>query len=240
MHGGYVAVRLGLPGIPSAAEELMLQRDLKLLEDTGAQYHVAHVSTAGAVAMVREAKARGLRVTAEVSPHHLTLTDEACGEYDPNYKVNPPLRMRADIDACIEGLVDGTIDCLATDHAPHGLQEKELEFLYAPFGMIGLESALPMYVKALVTPGHLSWPELISRMTVRPAEVLGLPKGSLREGADADITLIDPDREWTIDVADFKSKSRNCPFQGCTVRGRAVTTLVGGEIKYRDRALAAV
>jgi dihydroorotase len=240
MHGGTMAVKLGLPGIPSAAEELMLQRDLRLLEGTGARYHVSHISTAGAVQLVRQAKARGLRVTAEACPHHLALTDEACAEYDTNFKMKPPLRTRADVDACIEGVVDGTIDCIATDHAPHGLQEKELEFLYAPFGIIGLESALPVLVKALVTPGHMGWPELIARMTLRPAELLGLAKGTLREGVDADITLIDPNRQWTIDVHQFKSKSRNCPFHGWKVTSKAVTTIVAGETKYEEPSVSSV
>jgi len=238
MHAGYMSVKLGLPGIPAAAEELMIQRDLKLLEGTGGRYHVSHISTAGAVDLVRQAKGNGLSVTCEVCPHHLLLTDEACAEYDTHYKMKPPLRTRADAEACIAGVADGTIDCLATDHAPHGLQAKELEFLYAPFGIIGMECALALFVKALVAPGHISWSKLIAMMAQRPAEVLGLSKGTLRQGADADVTLIDPEREWTIDTKEFRSKSRNCPFDGWKVKGKAVTTIVGGEVKYRDRAMA--
>jgi len=233
MNGGTMATKLGLPGMPAAAEELMLQRDLVLLRSSGTRYHAAHVSIAASVELVREAKRRGLPVTAEVTPHHLLLTEEACSQYDTNTKVNPPLRTRADVEACLAGVADGTIDCLVSDHAPHGAERKELEFLTAPFGIIGLETALPLFVKALVEPGLLDWPGLIERMTLRPARILGLSKGTLREGADADVTLIDPDAVWTIDVGAFRSKSRNCPFHGWRVRGRAAMTIVGGQIKYR-------
>ncbi len=238
MHGGDVSTKLGLPGMPSTAEELMLHRDLVLVRSSGAKYHVAHVSTVGGVELIRDAKNRGLPVTAEVTPHHLLLTDEACCDYDTNYKVNPPLRTRADVEACLAGAADGTIDCLVSDHAPHGAEEKELEFVNAPFGIIGLETALALFAKALVEPGLLGWPELIDRLAVRPARVLGLAKGTLRPGADADVTLIEPDAEWTIDVNAFQSKSRNCPFNSWQVRGRATMTIVGGGIAYhcQDRA----
>jgi dihydroorotase len=172
-------------------------------------------------------------VTAEVCPHHLLLTEEACATYDTNFKMNPPLRTRADVEACLQGLVDGTIDCLVTDHAPHGVQEKEREFLDAPFGIIGLECALPLYVKALIEPGLMDWPAVIERMTIRPSQVLSLEKGTLAAGADADVTLIDPDARWTIDARQFRSKSRNCPFDGWSATGRAVCTIVGGQVKYR-------
>ncbi|HSW46449.1 MAG TPA: dihydroorotase, partial [Phycisphaerae bacterium] len=228
--------RLGLPGIHPMAEELMIQRDLTLVRHTGVRYHVCHISTKRSVDLVREAKAAGLPVTAEVAPHHLLLTEEACASFDTNYKMNPPLRGRADVDACLQGLADGTIDCLATDHAPHGIQQKELEFLDAPFGIIGLEPALSLYIKALIEPRIMDWPALIDRMTVRPAKVLSLNKGTLSVGADADVTVIDPKRTWTIDVADFASKSRNCPFHGWQVTGRAVATVVAGRIKYQLQA----
>jgi dihydroorotase len=233
MNAGTTATRLGLPSIHPMAEELMIQRDLTLVRHTGARYHVCHISTRRAVELVRQAKAAGLPVTAEVTPHHLLLTEETCASFDTNYKVNPPLRTRSDIEACIQGLADGTIDCLATDHAPHGIQQKELEFLDAPFGIIGLETALPLYIKALIEPGHLDWPALIEKMTVRPARVLSLNKGTLSAGADADVTVIDPKRPWTIDAAQFASNSRNCPFHGWSVAGRAVATIVAGQIKYR-------
>jgi dihydroorotase len=233
MNGGVQATRLGLPGLNPIAEELMVQRDLTLVRQTGSRYHVCHVSTAGAVELVRRAKAQGMIVSTEVCPHHLLLTEDACEGYDTNYKMNPPLRSQADVDACIQGLVDGTIDCLVTDHAPHGIQEKELEFLFAPFGIIGLETALPLYIKALIEPGRLDWPAMIAKMTVNPARVLSLPKGTLAVGADADVTIIDPQLEWTIDARHFRSKGRNTPFDGWKVKGRAVTTIVGGEVKYR-------
>ncbi|MBN1342151.1 MAG: dihydroorotase [Phycisphaerae bacterium] len=238
MNGGATALRLGLPGASPMAEVIMLQRDLVLAEATGARYHAAHVSTAGAVELIRQAKRQGIRVTAEVTPHHLSLTENDCREYDPNFKMSPPLRTQADVEACLDGLADGTIDCLATDHAPHGQEEKELEFLYAPFGVIGLESALPIYVKALIESKVVGWPELVRLMTVNPARILNLPKGTLAPGADADVTLIDPDLVWTIDVEQFKSHSRNCPYHGWSVRGRAVATIVGGVVKHAGGALA--
>lgn len=237
MNGGKTAIRLGLPGINPVAEDLMLQRDLTLVEQTRARYHVCHVSTARAVDLVRQAKSAGLPVTCEVCPHHLLLTEEACSTYDTNFKVNPPLRTQHDVDACRQGVVDGTIDCLVTDHAPHAIQEKELEFLDAPFGIIGLENAIPLYISALIKPGLIDWVTLIERLTVRPAAVLSLDKGTLAPGADADVTLIDPELKWTIDARQFQSKSRNCPFDGQTVRGRAVMTIVGGRIKYQLEAV---
>jgi len=233
MNSGPVATRLGLPGISAMAEELMIQRDLTLVRATRARYHVCHVSTVRAVALVRQAKAEGLPVTAEVCPHHLLLTDQCCATYDTNYKVNPPLRTGEDVAACLAGLADGTIDCLVSDHAPHGIQQKELEFLDAPFGIIGLETALPLYVQALIDPGVLSWPTLIEKLTCRPARILSLDKGTLSVGSDGDVTLIDPERRWTIDASQFQSKSRNCPFDGWQVRGRAVATIVGGRLKHR-------
>lgn len=232
MNGGATAVRLGLPGINPIAEEMMIQRDLSLVRQTSSRYHVCHISTAGAVRLVRGAKAEGLPVTTEVCPHHLLLTDEACATYDTNYKMNPPLRTRADVDACLQGVVDGTIDCLITDHAPHGAQEKELEFVNAPFGIIGMETALPLFERALIAPKLLDWPAMLACLTIKPARVLSLPKGTLAVGADADVTLIDPSTEWTIDINKFRSKSRNCPFHGQAVRSRAVMTIVGGDIKY--------
>jgi len=232
MNSGVTALRLGLPGASAMAEIIMLQRDLVLAEASGARYHAAHVSTAGAVELIRQAKRQGIRVTAEVTPHHLTLTEDACGDYDPNYKMSPPLRTRQDVEACLEGIRDGTIDCLASDHAPHGQEEKELEFLYAPFGVIGLESALPVYVKALIEPGLMNWPDMIRAMTIRPAGILGLAKGTLAEGSDADVTIIDSELSWTIDAERFASRSRNCPYHGWQVRGRAVVTIVGGQIKH--------
>ena len=234
MNAGLVSTMLGLPGITSESEDLMIVRDLLLNRSIGARYHVQHLSTAGAVQLVRQAKKEGQRVTAEVTPHHLLLTDECCRSYDSNFKMSPPLRTDKDVKAVIEGVKDGTIDCLATDHAPHLAEEKELEFPYAPCGIIGMECALPLYIKALIEPGHIDWMKLIELMSTRPAQILGLKqKGSLHEGADADLTVIDPKLAWTIDPSQFKSKSRNCPFGGWKVTGRATATIVAGQVKWQ-------
>ena len=234
MNAGLVSTMLGLPGITSESEDLMIVRDLLLNRSIGARYHVQHLSTAGAVQLVRQAKKEGQRVTAEVTPHHLLLTDECCRSYDSNFKMSPPLRTDKDVKAVIEGVKDGTIDCLATDHAPHLAEEKELEFTYARCGIIGMECALPLYIKALIEPGHIDWMKLIELMSTRPAQILGLKqKGSLHEGADADLTVIDPKLAWTIDPSQFKSKSRNCPFGGWKVTGRATATIVAGQVKWQ-------
>ena len=236
MNAGLVSLTLGLPGITSESEEMMIVRDLLLNRSVGARYHVQHISTAGAVQLVRQAKKDGQRVTAEATPHHLLLTEECCRTFDSNYKMSPPLRTDADVKAVIQGVKDGTIDCLATDHAPHLAEEKELEFPYAPCGIIGMESALALYIKALIEPGHIGWMKLVQLMSTRPAQILNLKKGTLAEGADADITIIDPKLAWTIDPAQFKSKSRNCPFAGWKVTGRAVMTIVDGDVKWQLNA----
>jgi dihydroorotase len=233
MNAGLVATTLGLPGIPAEAEELMIARDLLLNRGIGARYHVQHISTAGAVQLVRQAKKEGQRVTAEATPHHLLLTDECCRSYDTNFKMSPPLRTAADVKAVVEAVKDGTIDVLATDHAPHLAEEKELEFPYAPNGILGMECALPQYIKALVEPGHIDWVRLVELMSTRPAQILNLKKGTLAIGADADITIFDPKRQWTIDPNQFRSKSRNCPFAGWSVTGRVIATIVDGEVKYQ-------
>lgn len=233
MHAGTVSTMLGLPGVPAEAEQLMIARDLLLNRTIGCRYHVQHISTAWSVELIRRGKRDGQKVTAEVAPHHLLLTDECCRTFDTNYKMNPPLRTQADIDACIAGVVDGTIDCLATDHAPHLAEEKELEFQYAPNGIIGLECALALYIKALVEPGHIGWMKLIEMMSTRPAEIVKLSnKGTLRDGADGDVTIIDPTRKWTVDIEQFQSKSRNCPYHGWELTGRQVATIVGGQVKW--------
>jgi dihydroorotase len=232
INNGRTSLRMGLPGIPPMAEEIMIQRDLLLAQNTKSHYHVAHISTAGSVQLVREAKARGIKVTAEVCPHHLLLTDECTESYDTNYKMNPPLRSQKDVDACIQGLVDGTIDCLVTDHAPHGREGKELDFQSAPFGIVGLEVALGLLAKALIAPGHLDWPELIAKLTINPARILDIPKGSLRGGADADVTIIDPSDNWIVDVRQFKSRSQNCPYDGWPLPARVSQTIVHGKPKF--------
>jgi dihydroorotase len=232
MHSGLVCLALGLPGMPAEAEQLMIARDCLLNRAIGCRYHVQHVSTAGSVELVRQARRDGQPVTAEVTPHHLLLTDECCRTYDTNFKMNPPLRPAADVAACIEGVKDGTITVLATDHAPHLAEEKELEFASAPNGILGLEPALGLYIKALIEPGHIGWMKLIELMSINPARLMGLPKGTLAVGADADITVIDPGLNWQVDAEVFSSRSRNCPFHGWQLKGRAACTVVGGVVKW--------
>jgi dihydroorotase len=233
MNEGLVSLLLGLGGMPAAAEEVMIGRDTALAESTGGRLHVMHVSTAGGVALVRAAKARGVRVTAEACPHHFTLTDESLRTFDANCKMSPPLRTAADVEAIIAGIADGTIDCIATDHAPHAREKKMLELDRAPFGILGLETAIGLSVMQLVVPGRLAWPRLVEAMSTLPARILGLDRGTLRTGSPADVTIIDPDRTWKVDVGAFRSKSVNSPFHGWTLRGRAVATIVGGRVKYR-------
>ncbi len=232
MNSGAVAVRLGLSGLAAAGEQIMLRRDLELVERTGARYHVMHVSSAGSVELIRQAKADGLPVTAEATPHHLLLTDAACMSYDPNYKMNPPLRSADDVQALRQGVADGTIDSLATDHAPHSKEEKELEFGLAPFGIIALDCAMGLYAKALIESGLMDWPGLIDRMSAGPARVIDGSLGQIGVGSRADIVIIDPKKRWTVNVDKFASLSRNCPYHNWKLKGRAVTTIVGGKIKF--------
>jgi dihydroorotase len=231
MHEGRVSTELGLRGIPAQAEDIMVARDIALAELTAGRLHIAHVSTAGAVRLVHDAKARGLRVTAEVTPHHLILTDEAVRGYDPNTKMYPPLRTAADVEALRQALHDGTIDAIATDHAPHDLADKEVEFDQAPVGIIGLETSLPLTFR-LVEEGVLSLIDAVAKLTWGPAQVLGLAKGTLQVGADADVTVIDVHTEYVVDRREFRSKSRNSPFHGWTLKGRAVMTICAGKIVY--------
>jgi dihydroorotase len=233
MHEGVVSMVLGLPGMPAAAEDVMVSRDISLAQVTGGKIHIMHVSTAGAVDMVRRAKSRGIRVTTEVCPHHFSLSDESLRSFDSNFKMSPPLRGAGDVEACIAGLRDGTIDVICTDHAPHALEKKMRELDQAPFGIVGLETALGLVVTKLIEPGVLDWPSAIAKLTVNPARVLGISKGTLGVGADADVTIIDPAHEWTVDPARFRSRSKNTPFGGCRLRGRAETVIVGGEVRYR-------
>jgi dihydroorotase len=233
VNEGAVSTRLGLPANPAVAEVVHVARDLLLAELTGAHLHVSHVSTAGAVALVREARARGVHVTAEAAPHHLTLTDEATLGYDPNTKMAPPLRGKDDVAACVEGLADGTLDAVATDHAPHAVHEKEVEFTAAPPGVIGFETAFAV-VMELVRRGALSPLALIAALSFRPARVLGLPYGRLERGAVADVVLLDPARRWAYDPAAGFSKSRNSPWAGRELEGRVLATWVGGRLVYQQ------
>jgi dihydroorotase len=233
MNEGLVSLVLGLGGMPAAAEEVMIGRDIALAEVTGGRLHVMHVSTAGGVALIREAKRRGARVTGEACPHHFTLTDESLRGFDSNFKMSPPLRTAADVEAIIAGLVDGTIDCIATDHAPHAREKKMLELDRAPFGILGLETAVGLCTTRLIHTGRLDWPRLIEALSTLPARILGVNRGTLRPGAVADVTLIDPELSWRVDAAAFRSKSVNSPFDGWTLRGRAVATIVAGRVKHR-------
>ncbi|MFZ1060048.1 MAG: dihydroorotase [Candidatus Rokuibacteriota bacterium] len=237
MNEGVVSTELGLGGRPATAEEVMVARDCCLAELTGAHVHIAHLSTAGAVRLVKEAKARGIRVTAEVTPHHLLLTEEAVRGYDPNTKMNPPLRTKRDQEALLEALADGTIDCIATDHAPHALSEKEGDFDGAAAGIVGFETAASVLLDRLVRPGLLSLKILVERLTAGPARVLNLPGGSLAPGVEADVTILDLERELTIDPSGFHSKSRNTPFGGWRVTGMPWMTLIGGRVAMWERVI---
>jgi dihydroorotase len=239
MNEGFESMRLGLRGMPAAAEEVMIHRDIELAELTGGRLHILHVSTAGGVDLIRRGKKRGIQVSGEACPHHFTLTDKCLRTFDSNYKMAPPLRTEADVKAIIEGLKDGTLEVIATDHAPHAPEKKARELDLAPNGIIGLETLLPMCVGALIEPGHLTWPQLIEKLTINPAKVLGIDRGTLKPGAIADVTIIDPTAEWTIDPSRFRSKSRNCPFAGWKVHGRAFATIVGGVMKYHANGGAA-
>jgi dihydroorotase len=233
MNEGLVSTQLGLRGMPAVAEDIMIYRDMVLAELTGGRCHILHVSTAGGVDLIRQGIARGIGISGEACPHHFILTDETLRTFDSNYKMSPPLRTRKDVDAILAGLKDGTLSVLATDHAPHAVEKKERELDQAPNGILGLETFLPLCVTHLVEPGHLSWPQLLAKMTVTPAKVLGIDRGTLQPGRPADVTVIDPKAKWTIDKTAFKSKSRNTPFDGAKVTGRAVATIVGGEVKMR-------
>jgi dihydroorotase len=232
-----VSTKLGLPGNPTIAETVHVARDIQLAELTGAHLHVAHVSSAGAVALIREAKNRGVHVTAEVSPHHLTLTDEATLGFSTNAKMAPPLRSARDVAACVAGLADGTLDAIATDHAPHAVHEKDVEFTAAPPGILGFETALPV-VLALVRNHSVSAKQLVAALTVNPARVLGLAQGRLEAGAPGDVVVIDPERKWIYDPAKGFSKSRNSPWAGQEMHGRVTHTLVNGRLVYHaDRGV---
>jgi dihydroorotase len=233
MHEGTVSVRLGLKGIPSAAEEIMVARDIILAELTGGHVHLCHMSSRGSVELIRRAKEKGLRVTAEATPHHFALTHIRCEGYDTDAKMNPPLREDADRDAIRQGLRDGTIDCIATDHAPHHYDAKEREFDQAPNGIVGLETALGLGIRELVGPGLLTLAELIARMSTIPARVFHLPGGTLAVGAPADLVVFDPDRQWQVRKDQLHSRSTNSPFAGETLTGQADTTVVGGKVVFQ-------
>jgi dihydroorotase len=237
MNEGYVSTVLGLKGIPSAAEEIMVSRELILAEYTKIPVHIAHVSTELSVDLIRHAKSRGVKVTCETCPHYFTLTDEACEGFNTLAKVNPPLRTKKDVEAIIEGLKDGTIDIIATDHAPHHPDEKNVEFALAANGMVGFETALPLCVTYLVKPGHLTMEQLVEKMCVNPSKILGLNKGSIEVGSSADLTIIDIDEEYIVDVSKFSSKSKNSPFDGFKLQGSVYYTIVNGDVVVREKVL---
>ena len=234
MNEGDVSTELGLAGIPCASEDVMVSRDITVAELTGARLHICHVSTAGSVRLIRAAKKRGVRVTAEVTPHHFILTDEAVGQYDTNAKMNPPLRGKKDRKAVIEGLKDGTLDAIATDHAPHSEDEKKVEFDLAPFGIVGLETALPLSLK-LVEDGVLTLSQVVSKLTDSPSNVLNLGKGTLEIGSAADVVIFDPEEEITVDREKFHSKAKNSPFHGWELKGAVHSTIVNGKVVYKPK-----
>jgi dihydroorotase len=235
MHEGEMSTRLGLKGWPGVAEDVMVQRDVLLAEYTGGHVHIAHISTARAVDFVRRGRAAGVRVSCEVTPHHLALTDRAVGEYDTDAKMNPPLRAESDRAALLQAIADGTVDAIATDHAPHQADEKCVEFALAPFGVIGLETAVAICLDRLVHGGVIDLRRMVELFTVGPARVLRLDRGRLNVGGAANVTVLDPERRWTIDASRFQSRARNTPFQGFELRGAAVLTLVGGRVVHDSR-----
>lgn len=228
MHEGFVSTNLGLPGIPSIAEDVIVARDIMLAEYTKSKIHIAHISTKGAVELVRRAKEKGIAVTAEATPHHFSLTDEAVKSFDTNLKMNPPLRNEEHVQAIIDGLKDGTIDAIATDHAPHSIEEKETEFAAAPFGIIGLETAVGLIIEKLVKPKILNWQQIAVKLCRNPYRILGLPEPQIAIGQPANLTIIDPDATWTVDKTKFKSRSRNTPFHGWKLTGKVMGVVNNG------------
>jgi len=232
---GYYSTLYGLHAIPQSAEQTMVARDIILASETNARIHILHISTSWSLQLIRQAKSQCVKVTCEVTPHHLTLTDEMLGEYNTNCKVNPPLRSASDMDALVKALLDGTIDCIATDHAPHAREDKEVEINIAPPGISGLETAIGLLFTKLVHKGIIDVPKLLSKMTIGPARVIGLPDPVIEKGKTADITIIDPDLEWTVDTAKFFSLGKNTPLNGWTLKGKVIMTIVGGKVVYRHQ-----
>ena len=235
INEGLTSTILGLKGIPPAAEEIMVERDIRIAEFTGGKLHIAHVSTKGSVELVRQAKSKGINVTAEATPHHFTLTDEATKTFDTNTKVNPPLRTAEDVEAIRQGLKDGTIDAIVTDHAPHAIEDKDVEYDYADFGISGLETSLPLVITELVEPGILTLSQAIEKMTYIPANIINIPKGTLKPGNDADITIIDKDKTIIVNTKEFKSKGKNSPFNNWELKGSVEMTIKGGNIVYENK-----
>ena len=234
MNEGLISTTLGLPGIPNVAEDLIVVRDIMLAEFTGGKVHIAHISSKKSVELVRQAKKNKINVTAEVAPHHFTLTDDLLKTYDTNYKMNPPLRSRADVEAMIEGLKDGTIDCIASDHAPHAIEEKEMEFIFAPNGIVGLETQLSLVMSELVHKKHLSISQVIEKMAINPRKILNIPVPQIKIGEVANLTIFDPDQIWTADINKFKSKAKNSPFDKRLMTGKSVAVINNSKMFLED------
>lgn len=234
MNESLTSTQLGLPGIPSVAEDLIVYRDIMMAEYLGTKIHIAHISTKNAVDLVRQAKKKGIKVTAEVAPHHFTLTDESLKNYDTNYKMNPPLRTRTDVNAILEGLKDGTIDCITSDHAPHSIEEKEMEFIFAPNGILGLETEIALTISELVHKKHLTLSQMVEKLSINPRVILNIPVPLIKEGEPANLTIVDPDLVWTVDVSKFKSKSKNSPFDKRLVTGKAVAVINKQKMFFED------
>lgn len=235
MNESETSTFLGLPGIPTVAEDLTVMRDIIMAEYTGARVHIAHISSKNAVDLVRQGKKKGIKVTAEVTPHHFLLSDESLKTYDTNYKMNPPLRSREDVEAMIEGLKDGTIDCIASDHAPHSIEEKEMEFIYAPNGILGLETQLGLACTELLHKKHLTLEQIVEKLAVNPRKILNLPVPKISEGEKANLTIFDPNEIWTVDVSKFKSKSKNSPFNKKLLTGKSVAVINNSQIYYEGK-----
>ena len=238
MNEGLISTTLGLEGIPNVAEDLIVMRDIMLAEFVGGKVHIAHISSKNAVELVRQAKKRGINVTAEVSPHHFTLTDDSIKSYDTNYKMNPPLRTRADVDAMIAGLKDGTIDCIASDHAPHAIEEKELEFIYAPNGIVGLETELGLVISELIHKKHLTVAQAVEKLSINPRKILNIPIPQIKEGEVANLTIFDPDLIWTVDVTKFKSKAKNSPFDKRLMTGKSIAVINKQKMFFEEKFIS--
>ena len=238
MNEGLISTTLGLPGIPKVAEDLIVMRDIMLAEFTGGKVHIAHISSKKSVELVRQAKKNKINVTAEVTPHHFTLTDDLLKTYDTNYKMNPPLRARADVEAMIEGLKDGTIDCIASDHAPHAIEEKETEFIFAPNGIIGLETQLSLVMSELVHKKHLTISQVIEKMAMNPRKILNIPIPQIKIGEVANLTIFDSDQIWTVDINKFKSKAKNSPFDKRLMTGKSIAVINKGKMFFEDKFIS--
>ncbi len=232
MNEGFVSTQLGIPPLPSVSEDLIVARDILMAEYVNGRIHIAHISTKRSVELVREAKSRGIKVTAEVTPHHFTLTDESLKSFDTNFKMSPPLRTQADVDEIIAGLKDGTIDCIASDHAPHTIEEKEVEFIYAPNGILGLETQVGLVLSELYHKKHLTLEQVVEKLSINPRKILNLPLPEISEGTQANLTILDLDEVWTVDVSGFKSKSRNSPFDKRLLTGKSAAALNNNKMYY--------